>query len=196
MLKTPLLLLVLSASIAVAQINSSSITVTASQTANLAPDQALFTVSVQSGTNTGLNDILTALQGSGLTAANFSGVTTTTSSVGSSTTTFIVWNFTLAAPLTSTTATVAMLTTLQQNIAQQNPSLKLSFSIQGTQVSAQQQQSQPCSISDLLANAKSQAQTLANAGGLALGRIIAISGVGSNPPYCSITVSYAVSRVN
>lgn len=196
MLKYALLSLV-TALFAFAQVNSNSIIVTASQNPTLTPDQAVFSVTVQSGTNTSLNDVLTALQGSGLTAANFSGVSTLglfNPSTGATTNVNILWNFTLAAPLTSTTATVASLATLQQKLAQNTPPLNLSFSVEGTQVSAQQQQSQTCSISSLLANAQSQAQTLANAGGLNLNGILSISGSTPSSGSCGITVSYSVAR--
>lgn len=196
--KVALLLGLVCASLAVAQNSSNSITVTASQNANLTPDQAIFSISVQSDTNTSLNDVLTALQGSGLTAANFSGVNTPevfNPGTGATANMYIDWNFTLDAPLTSTTATVAALATLQQKLTQNSPPLSLSFTVQGTQISAQQQQSQTCSISGLLANAQSQAQTLANAGGLNLNSILSISGSTPSSGSCALTVTYSVASV-
>jgi uncharacterized protein YggE len=197
--KSIFFLCIVFAAAAFAQVDSNSITVTASRNATLQPDQAMFSVSVQSDTSTSLDDVLSALQGSGVTAANLSGVSTNTSFtfVGTPTGTVIVWTFSLQSPLTKTKDTIAMLTTLQQNISQKNQSLKLSFSIQGTQVSTQQQQSQTCSISDLLADARSQAQKLADAGGLSLNAILAISGSTSAaaPLPCSITVKYSVTRL-
>jgi hypothetical protein len=210
-------LLVVSASLAFAQLDSNSITVNASRSAALQPDQALFVVSVQSDLNTSLNDVLAALQGSGITSANFAGVSSNSGfTISSGPSQTLQWAFALPVPLAKTKDTVAALTALQQNIAQNNKSLKLSFSIQGTQVSQQLQQSQTCSIPDLLADARTQAQKLADAGGVTLGAILAMSSPASSsalaipqqivavgsfvststftPAPCALTVKFAVTR--
>jgi uncharacterized protein YggE len=195
-------------SVAFGQLDSNSITVSASNNATLQPDQAIFSVSVQSGISTGLDDVLTALQGSGITLANFSGVSTqgqfgsTTLPGGQLPPPSLLWTFNLPVPLTNTKATVASLTTLQQTLAMQNSGLTLSFSIVGTQVSQQLAQSQTCSLSALLTSATTQAQSLAAAGGLTLGSILAMSSstsnVASSPyataPPCTITVKFNVTR--
>ncbi len=207
MLKSGLAFLLLSfCSLAFGQLDSNSITVSASNTDNLQPDQAIVSVSVQAGTSTGFEDVLTALQGSGITAANFSGVNTaqqTLTCVGRpSTTLTLQWVFSLPVPIANTKATVATLTTLQQNIAKQNNGLMLTFSIAGTQVSQQLAQSQTCSLSALITSATTQAQSLAAAGGLTLGSILAMSSSTSNfvsSPYatplaCAITVKFNATR--
>ena len=223
MRKSGLLLLLLSFSpLAFGQLDSNSITVSASNNATVQPDQAIFSVSVGSSLSTGLDDVLTALQGSGITAANFSGVGTNgvSSSLGAPgvvATPTLLWYFTLPAPLANTKATVATLTTVQQNIAKLNSGLTMSFNLAGTQVSQQLAQSQTCSLSGLIASATTQAQNLAAAGGLTLGAILAMSsstsnavssppnnvslpgyistvssGVGSLP--CAVTVKFNVTR--
>jgi uncharacterized protein YggE len=195
----------LSCSLAFPQSLTNSITVSASNNATLQPDQAVFTVSVQSGATTGLDDVLAGLQGSGITVANFTGVTTAQNytCVGPTPTTqMLQWTFSLPVPLANTKATVASLTTLQQNIAKMNNGLTLSFSIAGTQISQQLAQSQTCSLSGLIASATTQAQNLANAGGLTLGTILAMSSSTSNyaaspyaaPATCAITVTFNVTR--
>jgi Protein of unknown function (DUF541) len=195
-------------SVAFGQLDSNSITVSASNNATLQPDQAIFSVSVQSGISTGLDDVLTALQGSGITLANFSGVSTqgqfssTTLPGGQLPPPSLFWTFNLPVSLTNTKATVASLTTLQQTLSMQNNGLALSFSIVGTQVSQQLAQSQTCSLSALLTSATTQAQSLAAAGGLTLGSILAMSSstsnVASSPyataPPCTITVKFNVTR--
>ncbi len=208
-------------SLAFGQIGSNSITVSASNNASLQPDQAVFGITVQSGVNSGLDDVLAALQGSGITIANFSGVTTLGQFVisnpfptGSPLT--LAWTFSLPVPLTNTKTTVASLTTLEQNIAKQNNGLTLSFSIVGTQVSQQLAQSQTCSLTSLIATATTEAQSLASAANLTVGRILALSsststGVSNNgaiygvfgsvsfstvsatPPPCAITVRFALT---
>lgn len=209
-------------SLAFGQLDSNSITVSASNNVTLQPDQAVFSVSVTSGLATGFDDVLAALQGSGITAANLSGVTTQNdfavlsgSPGGQIPPPMLTWSFTLTAPLTNTKATVASLTTLQQNITKANNGLTLSFSIVGTQVSQQLAQSQTCSIPSLLTSATTQAQALAAAGGVTLGAILAMSSSTSNvvstanynglgaivtysvystPPPCAITVKFNVTR--
>lgn len=189
-------------SLAFGQLESNSITVNASNNPTLQPDQAIFQVIVQSPITTGLDDILTALQGSGITAANLSNVNTQTAYNGSTSSLVLQWMFNLPSPLANTKATVASFTTLQQNIAKANNQLTLSFSIVGTQVSQQLAQSQTCSFSALIALATTQAQSLAAAGGLTLGSISALSGstaYGISNPFgtasnCAITVTFAVAR--
>jgi hypothetical protein len=198
-----------------------SITVSASQNASLQADQAVFAVTIQSPVSTGLEDVIAALQGSGITAASFAGVSTQPGICNALNCTSIppatlLWAFALPAPLTNTKATVASLTTLQQNIAKANNGLALSFSIAGTQVSQQLAQSQTCSLAGLIASATAQAQNLAAAANLTAGRILAISsgtatGISNSgvlyaglssvyvptnsavPPLCAITVKFALA---
>jgi uncharacterized protein YggE len=208
-------------SAAFAQLDSNSITVNASTNATLQPDQVVFAVSVQSGINTGLDDIVAALQGSGITAANFSGLNTqgqtiaTLGAVPPMPVPSLSWSFTLPAPIANIKATVASLTTVEQNIAKLNNGLMLSFSVIGTQVSQQLAQSQTCSLSGLITSATMQAQSLAAAGGFTLGAILALSSSTSSvvsnsqvvanggllatisnsaPSPCAITVKFNVTR--
>src|ERR1700733_5585608 len=114
--------------LAFGQLDSNSITVSVSNNANLQPDQAVFSVTVGSSITSGLDDVLAALQGSGITAANFTGVSTQGQAIailsaGPLPTTpmpAIGWTFSLPVPIANTKATVATLTTVQQNIAKLN----------------------------------------------------------------------------
>lgn len=224
--KTGSILLLLSlCSAAFAQLDSNSITVSASNSTTLQPDQVLFSIAVSSSLNTGLEDVLAALQPAGITMANFSSVST----VGQITSVLngsggglpptamptLGWTFTLPVPFANSKATVATLTTLQQNIAKANNGLSLSFSIVGTQISQQLAQSQTCSFSSLITSATTQAQSLAAAGSFTLGPIIALSSSTANgattsgyfssgpyvavlsnavPPPCAITAKFSVTR--
>ena len=189
-------------SLAFGQLESNSITVTASNNTSLQPDQAVFTVIVQSGLTTGLDDVVNALAGSGITAANFSSVGTQINYNAAASSISLQWSFSLTAPLANTKGTVASLTTLQQNIAKANNGLALSFSILGTQVLQQLAQSLTCSFPALITSATTQAQSLAAAGGVTLGSILALSSSTSNyvsSPYatlptCAITVKFNVTR--
>ena len=180
-------------------------TVTASQSVNLQPDQVLFGVSVTTSINASLDDVLAALKGSGITIANFSVVNNTYTipigilPVNPQPTPTIQWSFALAVPFAQMKATVTALTSLQQSIMQANSGFTLSFSVQGTQVSTSLQQSQTCSIPGLISDATAQAQKLASAAGLNLGSIVAMSSAASSPVYsftssCALTVKFAVTR--
>lgn len=220
--RLPIHLLILSIPVAFAQLDSNSVTVTATRTMTHQPDQVLFGVTVQSGLNTSLDDVVAVLQGSGITAANFSSISTPPPLVltgnpipAPAVMPMLQWTFALSVPLAKIQDTIATLSALQKSIAQQNKGLTLSFSVQGTQVSAQLQQSQVCPIPDLLADAQAQAQKLAAAAGLSLGAVLAMSSgvsvpssVSSSfsltgllltpapvlPSVCSMTVKFALLR--
>jgi hypothetical protein len=222
--RLPFFLLILSIPAAFAQLDSNSVTVSATRSMTQQPDQVLFAVTVQSGFNTSLEDVVAALQGSGITAANFSGVSlgpnVIFAAVGPQPVPPIMapamqWIFSLPAPLAKIKDTIATLTALQQSVAKQNNGLMLSFNVQGSQVSAQSQQSFVCPIPDLLADATTQAQKLASAAGLSLGSVLAMSSgtsisgsVGTPiavaavlsfappvlPSVCSMTVKFALLR--
>jgi len=205
---TKAFLAVLTLAAATAQTAPNSVTVTASRTSTLQPDQMVFAIFVNSPLNTTRDNVLSALQGAGITLANFSGVSSQQQPG-----TALVWSFGLAVPIANTKSAVAQLNSLQQAMAQLKNGLSMSFSVQGTQVSQQLQQAQACSISDLLSDARSQAQQMALAGGVSLGSILAIStsistpvpgddalsaarynalSGYSNPPACSLTVKFAL----
>lgn len=176
MIRTVLFFL-LSAAFAFAQLDSNSITVSASRSTNLQPDQIVFAIFVDGGPDATLDSVLTALGPAGITMANFAGVGTVQGYSPTGTQTQSVeWAFGLPVPLAKMKDTTAALTSLQQNIAQNNSALTMSFSVNGTQVSPQTQQSQTCVLTDVLGDAKAQAQNLATAAGLTLGGILALAG--------------------
>src|SRR6266851_4451669 len=119
-------ILLASASLVSGQTDSNSITVVASRNANVQADQAVFNVAVTSGLNASLDDVLGALQGSGITLANFTGISTPTLSfvgiptllpITSAPPPSLQWSFTLAVPLSRIKDTITTLTTVQQNVA-------------------------------------------------------------------------------
>jgi hypothetical protein len=214
----PISILLSFVSLVSAQTDSNSITVIASRNTNLPADQIVFAVSVSSGFNASFEDVLGALQGSGITLANFTGVNSppqyfiampvATTPVFPPT---VQWSFTLPAPLSKIKDTVSTLTTVQQNVAKKNNGLSVSFQVQGPQVSPQAQQSQTCALQDLIADARAQAQKLADAAGLGVGVILAMSSatsgatattaglssflIGVAPlPNCTLTVKFALQR--
>ena len=157
-----------------------SITVTATRTIYAQPDQVVFQVSVSSGLDATLDSVVAALAGSGITAGNLSSVGSAGFSgvAGVPGVNFgspLQWTFTLPVQLSKLKDTLASLTTLQQTIAQKNSSLSMTFSVVGTQASPQQ-----CSTPDLIADARAQAQKLANAAGVSVGPIIGVSDAASS----------------
>ena len=90
--------------------------------------------------------------------------------------------------------TVAMLTALEKNITKNNSGLTLGFSVQGAQVSPQLQQMQTCSTSDLLSDARTEAQKLASAANLFVGAVLSMSAATGTPQPCTLTVKFAVTR--
>src|SRR5258706_8129888 len=175
------------------QIDSNSITVTVSRDLNLQADQVLVYASVTSDPDATLDDVLTALQGSGITSANFNGVNSFSIYLGNGQ--FqpkLSWMFSSTVPLSNIKDAAATIAAAQQTFSQKKSSLELSIGFGGTRVSDAMRESHPCSRSDLMADARVQAQKLADAGGLSLGPILNISGVTSSPAGgCSITVKFA-----
>ena len=186
--------LMFTGTLAYGQLDSNSITVSVSRNSTVQPDQVVFAVSVQSGLSTGLSDVLTALQGTGITIANFGSVGTGYQNTNPYAVppAMLTWSFIEAVPFAKMADTVASLTALQQTIAQGKNGLTLSFSVQGTQISAQLAQSQTCSLSGLISDAQAQAQNMASAAGVTVGPIIALSSATTNVvPTAPVSVGLA-----
>jgi uncharacterized protein YggE len=201
MRKLPLILgIMLSLSPAFGQVDSNSITVTASRSNTSGPpDQAVFSVRVESGLDISLDDVIAELQGTGIDAANLQNVYTSFIYINSPSgmtqqMEMLEWSFTFTAPFTKNKDTITLLTNLQAAIAKKNNGQTMSFSIQGTQSSAQPP---ACSLPDLLTNAQTQAQKLADGAGVSVGNILAMSsptaGTGSFVP-CTLTVKFGLLR--
>src|SRR5580693_3710903 len=144
-------ILLLGAAPAFAQIESHTVTISATRSIVLEPDQIVLQLTVGSNPSATLDQIVGALSGLGITDANLTG---TYNSIPS----LLTWNFSFTAPLANVTATIGSITKLEQTIAQNNSGLTLMFYISGTQVSQQLQQAQTCPNSDLISDASAQAQ--------------------------------------
>jgi hypothetical protein len=118
------------ASLAFGQLETDTITIQASRSVSLTPDQVSFYVSVTADPTSSLDQIVAALSGSGITASNLSSMYGANDNRGS-----LQWSFTLAAPLTKITATIASLIALQQSIVKNNSGMSLRFQFQGAYVS-------------------------------------------------------------
>jgi hypothetical protein len=195
------------------QLVSDTLTISASRVLSIQADQTDFNVIVDAPPSNGLDDILTALQTSGITAANLSGLRSLTDGT-------LEWFFTLPVSFAKVQTTAASLATLQQTIAKSNNGLKLSFYIGGLQISDALAQSQSCPATDLVSDARAQAKKLADAAGFVVGSILTIDGSSANgagatafysvlplenfflgavyaaptPPACAITVKFRLLR--
>ena len=187
------------------QLESNTLTISASRVLSIQADQADFNVTVDAPPSNGLDDILTAIQTSGITAANLS-------SLRSSTAGALEWQFNLPVSFAKVQTTAASLVSLQQTIAKSNNGLKLSFYIGGLQASDALAQAQSCPVTDLLSDAQAQAKKLADAAGFAVGPILTIDGSSANgaaarvdypintgfaapaPSTCAITVKFRLLR--
>src|SRR5262249_9066113 len=153
--RIPLPVLFLFPALAFAQPGWNSVTVTASRSNTIQSDQLVFSISVHSGPDKNLDDIVSALQPLGVTAANFAGlgnsfgilaVQTPPDAPG------IYWLFRLPVPVSKYKDTTAQLAALQQSIASMKIGLTLSFSLQGSQASPQALQAAGCDWSGLVAD--------------------------------------------
>lgn len=177
-----------------------SITVTASRTSNAQADLAVFAIDVLTDLNTSRDEVVALGQGSILTAANFSTVRTVQIyQPDNGQKDYLDWTFSVTAPLVNFKALAAQLTSLQQQVAQKQNGMSLSFSMQGTAVSAQALQALSCSMTNLMADARTQATKIAAAAGAGLGNVLAMASStasGSVPAYsptCALTVKFALT---
>ena len=180
---------VISSSLAFGQLDSNTITVTASSSVTLSPDQIVFSVGINAPVDKTLDDVTSALAGLGITIANFSAVNLSYSNPNFPAS-ILTWDFTVPVSFSQMEAEVAALTALQNTIAKANTGMTLQFTVQGTQVSTQLQQSQTCSIPSLVASATSQAQALAAAAGFRLGNVVKMSSLTLPSPVCTMTVEF------
>ena len=189
MLRRLIFVFLLLTAVVFAQVTTSSVTVTASRTSNLQPDQVVYAVVVTTPLTSSRDDAVNALSGSGITLANFTGVyTTTIYPNNTSSQTVLQWNFSLTASISDVKNTLALLSSVASSLAKKNNGLSISFSTQSNQVSAQLQQSQPCSVAGLISDARAQAQTMASAASMTVGAILAMSSPTTN---CTLTVKFA-----
>jgi len=189
------LMAVLAPALLSAQATSNPITVTAYNSSTAVPDQAIFSVSVTSGIGETLDHVTAAVASVGLTAVNLVSLGTTNtisnifdpSSPPQSQPPMLQWTFQLVVPVPQVKTTTASLAALVKTIGQNNSGLSLSFSVQGTQLSPQ---AQTCDLAGLIANARTQAQSIANGAATTLGPISRITGAATT---CSLTVQFGNS---
>src|SRR5260370_2090335 len=113
-----IILLAIVESLAFVQLDSDTLTVSVSQCFKFQPDQVVFTADVSTGVNVGLDEVVGRLKGAGIRSTSFSGVYSIKDPQ------MLRWHFSVPVPVSDVHATIARFT-----------SLKLTFYLQGTQVS-------------------------------------------------------------
>lgn len=155
-----------------------SLTVTASRSPVVQPDQVVFGITFTSGFNMGLDDVLATLSGSGITAGNLVSVNSYTTQLNPS----LQWTFRLPVPFSKINETITVLNALRNKFPQNPSSPSFSFSAGGVQVSPELQAMQQCPIADLIADARAQAQRMVSGTGVTVGPILALSDGGAAVP--------------
>jgi hypothetical protein len=186
-----------------------TVTVTASRSASVAPDQALVSVTVYTSPSATRDEVLAALQGSSITAANLTSVYSSTNydNVTRANQNQLTWTFSLTVPFSSAKTTMDQLAGLQIAVGKAGKGMTLNFALRGTQASAQALAGQNCSAADLISDARAQAQKIAVAAGLSVGPVVGATGTsvvtpptggfssGTYQPSCTLTVKFALTGI-
>ena len=148
-----------------AELDNHTLTITASRTFNLVPDQAVIFVAVDtSGPDASLEAALAAVQGTGITAADLSSASGVLGGVD--------WYFNLTVPFAKLKDTIAALTAAQK---QAISTTRVSFTGLEAQVSPALQAAQGCIYPALLSDARAQAEKVAAAVGVTVREIVSLS---------------------
>jgi hypothetical protein len=167
-----IILLATGGSLALAQLDSDTLTVSVSQSFSLQADQVQLSVDVNTGVNTGLDEVITTLKSAGINSAIFSDLRSDADPPA------LHWLFDISVPISEIKSTIARLT-----------GLKITFYLLGLQISQQMRDAQPCSMSNLMASAQVQAKKMADAAELTVGDALALSDENS------LTTSYGFVSV-
>jgi len=204
-LRRVMVLFLIPAASLLAQLVNNTVTATASQSSTAAqPDEAVFSVAVASvGVGTSLDQVVAAVSGLGITAANLVQISNAQGAIifspappqsGPAPALPLNWIFQLVAPFSKLKDTTAALAALQKSILQNNSGLTLSFTLSGTRVSGQQAPN--CNLADLVSQARAQAQDIAGASGFKAGAIVGLtSATSAAVPICSLTVRFALGMM-
>jgi len=164
------------------------------RSASALPDQVQFVISIGSGADAGVDDVLSVARGAGLTLANLTTVSyappyeivpsppppdpttgTTTGGTGTAENRLpVIWSFSLSTPMAQMKSTVGLFSALQTNLLRDGK-YSLAFFLEGISVSPKAQQAQSCPLPELIADARTSASKMASAAGMSTGSILAMS---------------------
>jgi uncharacterized protein YggE len=139
-----------------AQLDSGSLTVTATRSIVVQPDQVTFSASVTAAPDKTLDDVLASVASAGITSADLDGVRGDATNVA--------YSFFWSVPISKLNETISAL-----------QSLRVSFGITGTQASGDLMATSRCSTSNLIADAEAQARKMAAAIGGSIGAVLSVS---------------------
>ena len=166
-------LVIAATALAAAQSTPNSVTITASRQISFSPSssQLVITINVTSPLSAGLDDVVSAVSGLGVTATNLTGISGTSPVPGSpSSNAYLQWSFTQQVEVSKVAALVSTLTKIQQTLAQGNNGWALGYSVGNTNSPAPD-----CPLSDLLSDARNKAKDVASGSGFTVGNILALS---------------------
>jgi len=183
--------LLFAARLAAADLDSNSVTVTATRTVSAQPDQVALSVDLLATPDVALDDVLARLKGSGITAADLNGVYTSYGVQYVAANRFLDWNFNLNVAFTKMKDTLKALKALQTSIPAIQDSPALTFSVTGTRYSADALAAQSCPLPALVSDARRQADAMASAAGMKTGAIVSLTDGSS----LEVTVPTALQRI-
>jgi hypothetical protein len=153
-----IILLATGGSLALAQLDSDTLTVSVSQSFSFQADQIRLSADVNTSVNTGLDEVITTLKSAGIKSAIFSDLRSDADPPA------LHWLFDISVPISEIKSTIAQLT-----------ALKITFYLLGLQISQQMRDAQSCSIPNLVASAQAQAKKMADAAELVVGQVLELS---------------------
>jgi hypothetical protein len=145
------------------QLQSGSLTVTATRSTVVAPNLVQFTASVATGIDATQDDVLAMMAPAGITVGSLTGVSGTASR--------LTWGFAWLVPLPSLQDAIAAL-----------QALRVQFSVTGMRVSDDLLAATACPAADLLADARAQARKMAEAIRAGLGPVLTVSNPAAMSP--------------
>jgi hypothetical protein len=154
-----LILLAAAAAAAFGQAQSNVVSITASRQLSVQPDQVTVNISVITNAGQSVDAALALLQGTNITAADLTTVSTVSGA------TQVQWSFSRVVSIPDMTALLAALK-LSDNIF---------LYVSGTSTSPAAAAAQQCPYPALINDARQQAAKLASAAGVAVGQIVSIS---------------------
>jgi hypothetical protein len=164
-----LLFLLAGATAAFGQLDDNTLVVTATRTTSLQQDRAMIILNLTTPEATALDDAIAALQGTGVSATDLNGVA---SSFDGQT---LLWSFGKTVPFAQLKSSLAALTGIQSSLTQKKNGLTLNYFVAG-QVSAEAQNAEAlCPMPTLVADARTQAQRVADAAGVRVGPVISMT---------------------
>jgi hypothetical protein len=155
-----------------------TISIAASRTAAPPQDHVSIPLTLHSTLSFGLDDVTAALGKAGITGATFTGVATdslTNVLIPPNAQRILGWSFSQIVPLSKLNETLTLTAGAQQAILKLNGGLDLTYRVDG--LIAARQATPVCRQADLISDAKTQAQKVANAAGVSVGSILSLTDV-------------------